>query len=114
DADADLDEIERRLRAAIAERLIPDTKVELDFRRSRPAFHANEASRAIARHAQQVFNDMGLPLVIRDRASGGGTDAAYAAVRPLGGVLEGFGARGYGAHSDDNEWIVVPSLGPRL
>ncbi len=41
-------------------------------------------------------------------------DAAFAGLRPKGGVLESFGARGYGAHSNDNEYIVISSLAPKL
>ena len=57
---------------------------------------------------------MGLTLDVRERATGGGTDAAYAALRPKGGVLEGFGLRGFGAHSNDDEFILVSSIAPRL
>ena len=39
---------------------------------------------------------------------------AYAAVRPKGGVLESFGLRGFGAHSSDEEYILVSSIAPRL
>jgi glutamate carboxypeptidase len=111
---ADLDRIEAALRESIKERLIPDTTVELEFRRGRPAFAANAASRVLAQHAQAVFREMGLTLAIRDRASGGGTDAAYAAMRAKGAVLEGFGPRGYGAHSNDNEYVFISSIAPRL
>lgn len=110
----DLDAMEKALREAIKERLIPDTEVELTFYRSRPAFVANAASVAMARHAQSVFSEIGLPLEIRDRATGGGTDAAFAGLRPKGGVLESFGLRGFGAHSNDNEYIITDSIAPRL
>jgi glutamate carboxypeptidase len=68
----------------------------------------------LALHAQGVFKEMGLSLAVRDRASGGGTDAAYAAMRAKGAVLEGFGLRGAGAHSNDNEYVFVSSIVPRL
>ncbi len=110
----DLDRIEAALRASILDKLIPDTKIEIDFYRSRPAFVANDASRVLARHAVAVFKEMGLPLQIRDRATGGGTDAAFAGLRPKGGVLESFGLRGYGAHSNDNEYVFVSSIAPKL
>ena len=113
-ANADLDIMEQALRAAIKDQLIPDTKVELTFFRSRPAFVPNAAAVALARHAQALFKGVGLPLEIRDRASGGGTDAAYAGLRPKGGVLESFGLRGFGAHSNDNEYVMIDSIVPRL
>ncbi len=110
----DLDRMEAALRESIKERLIPDTKIELDFYRSRPAFVANDVSRVLAAHAQSVFKELGLPLDVRDRATGGGTDAAFAGLRPKGGVLESFGLRGFGAHSSDNEYIWISSIAPRL
>jgi glutamate carboxypeptidase len=110
----DLDLMEAQLREAIKDKLIPDTTIELDFYRSRPAFVANAVSLAMARHAQTLFKDMGLPLTIRDRATGGGTDAAFAGLRPKGGVLESFGLRGFGGHSNDNEYVFISSIAPRL
>lgn len=111
---ADLDIMEQALREAIKDKLIPDTQIELTFFRSRPAFVPNAASVVLARHAQSLFRGVGLPLDIRDRASGGGTDAAYAALRAKGGVLESFGLRGFGAHSNDNEYVMIDSIIPRL
>ena len=114
----DLDLMEKDLRAAIQNKLIPDTQIELDFYRSRPAFVPNEVSRVLARHALAVYQELGAhdgpALTVRDRATGGGTDAAFAGLRPKGGVLESFGARGYGAHSNDNEYIFINSIMPRL
>lgn len=114
----DLDLMEKDLRAAIQNKLIPDTKIELDFYRSRPAFVPNEVSRVLAKHALAVYQEIGAhdgpALTARDRATGGGTDAAFAGLRPKGGVLESFGARGYGAHSNDNEFIFINSIMPRL
>ena len=41
-------------------------------------------------------------------------DAAFAGLRPKGGVLESFGLRGFGARSSDDEYILVSSIAPRL
>jgi glutamate carboxypeptidase len=109
-----MDALEARLREAIKERLIPDTSIELSFYRSRPAFVSNAQSRALAQHAQKVYQEIGKKLDVRDRATGGGTDAAYAGLRPKGGVLESFGLRGFGAHSNDDEYIFIDSIAPRL
>lgn len=112
--DADLDLMEAALRESIKSQLIPDTTIELTFRRGRPAFVGNAVSKVLAQHAQSVFRELGLPLQVRDRANGGGTDAAFAGLRPKGGVLESLGLRGYGAHSNDNEYVFVSSIAPRL
>jgi glutamate carboxypeptidase len=114
DVNVDMDQMERELREAIKEHMIPDTKVELEFLRSRPAFVANDVSRVLARHAVKVFAEIGQSLEIRDKPTGGGTDAAFAGLKPKGGVLESFGLRGHGAHSNDEEYIYIDSIEPRL
>jgi glutamate carboxypeptidase len=113
-ANSDLDQIEAALQESIKGKLIADTKVELEFLRSRPAFVANDVSRALANHAVSIFGEIGQPLEIRDRPTGGGTDAAFAGLKPKGGVLESFGLRGRGAHSNDDEYIYIDSIEPRL
>jgi len=110
----DMDRLEAQLRESIKDRLIPDTTIELSFYRSRPAFVANAASRVLALRAQSIYAELGRKLDIRDRATGGGTDAAFAGLRPKGGVLESFGLRGFGAHSNDDEYILIDSIAPRL
>jgi glutamate carboxypeptidase len=47
-------------------------------------------------------------------AEGGGTDAAFAALKTKNAVLERFGLRGFGAHSTDDEYVLVSSIEPRL
>lgn len=111
---ADLDLMEASLKKSIEDKLIPDTKIDLSFYRSRPAFVSNAASRALAQHATGLYGGLGMPLEIRERATGGGTDAAFAGLRPRGGVLESFGLRGFGAHSNDDEYVLVSNVGPRL
>ena len=111
---ADLDLMEAALKQSITEKLIPDTTIDLSFYRSRPAFVANAAARALAAHAVQAAASLGMPLQVMDRATGGGTDAAFAGLRPKGGVLESFGLRGFGSHSNDNEYVLVSNVAPRL
>ena len=110
----DMDRMEAKLREAIKDKLIPDTQIELSFYRSRPAFVSNAASRALAAGAQAIYKELGMTLGVLERATGGGTDAAFAGLRPKGGVLESFGLRGFGAHSNDAEYIFVSSIAPRL
>lgn len=113
-ANEDMDALEARLREAIKDKLIPDTTIELSFYRSRPAFVSNAVSRTLAQHAQKIYQEIGKKLDVRERATGGGTDAAFAGLRPKGGVLESFGLRGFGAHSNDDEYIFIDSIAPRL
>lgn len=53
-------------------------------------------------------------MSVGDKATGGGTDAAFAAVKSRGGVIEGFGLSGFGAHSNNAEYVQIPTIVPRL
>jgi glutamate carboxypeptidase len=110
----DMDIMESALRESIKEKLIPDTQVEIDFYRSRPAFVANDASRVMAQQAKAIYQEIGQTIQIAERATGGGTDAAFAGLKPKGGVLESFGLRGYGAHANTEEYVFIDSIAPRL
>jgi len=44
----------------------------------------------------------------------GGTDAAFASLNTKAPVLERFGLQGFGAHSNDAEYVAVDSIEPRL
>jgi glutamate carboxypeptidase len=57
---------------------------------------------------------MNWKLDVLETATGGGTDAAYASQRSKGAVIESFGLQGFGAHSDDAEYILISSIAPRL
>ena len=111
---ADYDGIERQVRERIKSQLIPDTSVEMTFERRRPPLEATPASRALAKHAQGVYGEIGDTLIVRDIAEGGGTDAAFAALRTKAAVIERFGLRGFGAHSNDAEYVDLDSIEPRL
>ena len=108
------DEVEQQVRERVGNQLIPDTTVTVSFERRRPPLEVNDASRALAAHAQSVYRELGRPLRVTEHAAGGGTDAAFAALETDAPVIEGFGPVGYGAHSDDREYIDLDSLEPRL
>ncbi len=57
---------------------------------------------------------MGMTLVVNDEAEGGGTDAAFAALETQAPVIERFGLRGFGAHSNNDEYVDLDSVIPRL
>ena len=111
---ADYDGIEQKVRERIRNRLIADTTVDMAFERRRPPLEATSASRALAKHAQDVYAEIGNALIISDVAEGGGTDAAFAALRTKAAVIERFGLRGFGAHSNDAEYVDIDSIEPRL
>ncbi len=111
---ADYDGIEKKVRERIKKQLIPDTTVEMAFERRRPPLEATAASRALARHAQGVYAEIGNTLIVGDVAEGGGTDAAFAALQTKAAVIERFGLRGFGSHSNDAEYVELDSIEPRL
>ena len=114
---ADYDGLETRLREKIKNKLIADTTVEMIFERRRPPLEATDASRALARHAQGIYSEIGKTLKVLEIAEGGGTDAAFAALKTSAPVVERFGLMGFGAHSNDAEYIFIDSIDsiePRL
>jgi glutamate carboxypeptidase len=111
---ADYDRIEQQVQERVKKQLVPEAKVELKFERRRPPLEANDASRALALHAQQVYKEMGRELGADDKVAGGGTDAAFAALKTKAAVVERFGLQGFGAHSADAEYVLIDSIEPRL
>ncbi|HEX2010373.1 MAG TPA: glutamate carboxypeptidase [Roseateles sp.] len=111
---ADFDTIERELRARIERKLLPESEVTLSFERRRPPLQASEAARALAAHAEKLAAEQGLALVVRDKPTGGGTDAAFAALATRAPVLEGLGLRGFGAHTTNAEYVLLDSIAPKL
>jgi glutamate carboxypeptidase len=93
---------------------LPEAKVEMNFERRRPPLEATAASRTLAKHAQNIYTELGKKLVVDDVAEGGGTDAAFAALNTKAPVIERFGLQGYGAHSADAEYVLLDSIEPRL
>jgi glutamate carboxypeptidase len=111
---ADYDGLERTLQDRVKKTLIPDTKVSVKFERRRPPLEVTPAARALAAHAQGIYAEIGEKLAVYDTAEGGGTDAAFAAAATKAPVIERFGLRGFGAHSNDAEYVDLNSVTPRL
>jgi glutamate carboxypeptidase len=111
---ADYERIEAQVRERIKKQLLPEAKVEMIFERRRPPLEASAASAAMAKHAQGIYKELGMALVVDAVAEGGGTDAAFAALKTQNAVVERFGLRGFGAHTSDNEYVLISSIEPRL
>jgi glutamate carboxypeptidase len=107
-----------KLRAALEARLaaaplVPDTKTTLGFEIGRPPFIANDAARAWAKRAQEIYAELdGRPLALADM-TGGATDASFAGRSGKVPVIESFGLAGFGFHARD-EYIEIDSIVPRL
>ena len=110
----DYDRIETEVRRRMSNQLIPDTEIDLVFERRRPPLVVTDQARRLGNHAREVYREIGMELTVNDEASGGGTDAAFAALETDAPVLEGMGLQGFGAHSDDAEYVDLRSIEPRL
>ena len=111
---SDYDLLEPKVRERVKNQLIQDTKVEVKFTRGRPPLEMTPASEALAKHAQGIYAELDKKLIIGDKASGGGTDAAYAALKTKAPVIESLGVQGTGSHTADLEHILIESIVPRL
>ena len=111
---SDFDAVEKTLNERIKNKLIPDTEVKIELIRGRPPLSPTEKGRATAKLAQSLAAEINWKLEVLESATGGGTDAAYASQRAKGAVIESFGLQGFGAHSDDAEYILISSIAPRL
>ena len=112
---ADFTALEKAMQDKIGNKLLPASKVELKFEVRRPPLEANDTARKLAAHAQGIYEqELKLPMKVMNKATGGGTDAAFAALKAKGGVIEGFGLSGYGAHSNDAEYVHIDTIAPRL
>jgi acetylornithine deacetylase/succinyl-diaminopimelate desuccinylase-like protein len=89
------------------------TEITVDINRGRPAFNASTAGQALATKAQAIYREVGGQVSVAAERSGGGTDAAYAALsgKP---VLQSLGLPGFGYHSNADESILIDSIPRRL
>jgi len=111
---SDFAELEATLQQRVKTQRLPDAKVQLRFEVRRPPLEPTPASRRLAANGTAIYEELGLPLKVFDVASGGGTDAAFAALKTGAAVIEGFGLSGYGAHSNDAEYVKLETIVPRL
>ena len=111
---ADFDGLEKSLQEKVKSKLLPASKVDVKFEVRRPPLEASDASRRVAGYGKVIYQELGMSLSVVEKATGGGTDAAFAALKTKGAVVEGMGLSGYGAHSNDAEYVQINTIVPRL
>lgn len=111
---SDYDGLEVKLRETIKKQLIAGTQVELTFERRRPPLELKPSQLPVTKRAQLIYAEIDKTLSVVETVAGGGTDAAFAALNTPNPVIERFGLLGFGAHSNDNEYILIDSIEPRL
>lgn len=110
----DFERLQARIQERIVNKLVPETQVVVTYENRRPPLTATPASRALSEHAKTVYREIGLDLIVNDTAEGGGTDAAFAALETDAPVIERFGLQGFGAHTNNAEYVSLDSIEPRL
>ena len=110
----DFDVVEKKVQERTKTQQIPDTKVAVSFERRRPPLLTSPQSLQMAEYAKKVYAELGKDLVLGTVAAGGGTDAAFAAFNTQNAVIESMGVQGFGAHSNDDEYILINSITPRM
>jgi glutamate carboxypeptidase len=114
DREEDFRIVENAIRERIGVRLIPDTTVDVRFEKLYPPLPFRPQSLAVAEHAQRVYAEVGGVTKINTVSLGAGTDAAFAALQTDAPVLEGFGLKNFGSHSNNAEYINISSIEPRI
>jgi glutamate carboxypeptidase len=108
------DVVEQKVKDRARVQQIPEAKVSVSFERRRPPLVASPQSLQMAEHARKVYAELGRELILGTTAAGGGTDAAFAALETQNPVIESMGVQGFGAHSNDDEYILISSITPRM
>lgn len=106
--------VESAIRERIKNHLIPDTTVDVRFETFFPPMPFSPASLPLAEHVQRLYAEAGGTAKINRVSIGAGTDAAFAALNTKAPVIEGFGLRNFGAHSNSAEYVNISSIEPRL
>ena len=91
---------------------VEGTRIDIVTDPGRPAFTADEASRALVAKAVEIYKRLGHDLFVVP-IIGGGTDAAFAA-RSGNPVIEALGLPGFGFHTNDDEYVLVDAIPRRL
>ena len=108
----DLETLMKTLEERAARKRLPGSEIQLRLTRGRPAFQADAAGRRLVEKAQAIYKEVGAELLVIP-LTGGGTDAAYAALsgKP---VIEGLGLPGFGYHSPQAEFVAIDAIPRRL
>lgn len=109
----DYDAIVAMLDERAQRKRLPDATVTVNMKRGRPAFNASTEGQALAAKGRAIYEEVGGTVSIAAARTGGGSDAAYAALsgKP---VLESMGLPGAGYHTSSDEYILVDAIPRRL
>jgi glutamate carboxypeptidase len=109
---ADFDATVATLKERAQQKKLPAAEVDVVVNKGRPAFDAGPAGKVLVDKAVAIYQEAGGQVGVIER-TGGGTDAAYAALsgKP---VIESMGLPGFGYHSNDAEYVDIGAVPRRL
>ncbi len=109
---ADIENMAKVLTERAAKPRLPESKISINIELGRPAFNANAEGKRLIQKAVDIYKEAGFELTVIP-ATGGGTDASYAALsgKP---VVEGLGLPGFGYHSNNAEYVMLDAIPRRL
>lgn len=109
---ADLATFKAELADRLKSPLLAGAVVTSDVKVNRPPFNVTAGSKALIEEAQGIYASLGRTLPLLPR-TGGGTDAAFAALAGVP-VLESLGLPGAGYHTTDAEYVFLEPVPRRL
>lgn len=109
----DYDAIVAMLTERAQRKRLAGSQIDIDMKRGRPAFNASTEGQALAAKGRAIYEEVGGKISIASARTGGGSDAAYAALtgKP---VLEGLGLPGFNYHTNADEYVLVDAIPRRL
>ena len=109
---ADLDQLLKTLEERIAKQKLPKSVITISPAFGRPAFVADDEGQRMVSKAVAIYKEVGGEVGVIPH-TGGGTDAAYAALsgKP---VIESMGLPGFGYHSNQAEYVMIDAIPRRL
>lgn len=109
----DYDAIVAMLAERAQRKRLQGSQIDIDMKRGRPAFNASTKGQALAAKGRAIYEEVGGKISIASTRTGGGSDAAYAALtgKP---VLEGMGLPGFNYHTNADEYVLVDAIPRRL
>lgn len=111
----DFPQVEASIKERIAQKRLADSRVTMKFEVRRPPLEIKSQAIALGKKAQKIYlEELQQEIKVISSATGGGTDAAFAGLQSDAAVIEGMGLSGGGAHSNDDEFILLDSIIPRL
>lgn len=110
---ADFDGLEKSLQEKVKSKLLPASKVDVKFEVRRPPLEASDASRRVAGYGKVIYQELACRSTC---GKSHGRRHRCSVCRAQDQRCRGgrHGSVGYGAHSNDAEYVQINTIVPRL